>query len=250
MVRPHRQRFYRYLRYWVCCFLAGLVLVLAFAIVTAATPQRQYRPENAARPRSTIVGAPRRGDDFCGSATEAIGSFTALAPLSHAGQTTASHPTFAWFIPDRQPVSVTFTLFSTANQSLIFTKADVPSRAGIVPFSLPPEAAGLQPGRYVWQIERNCFPKSLYAGAEFEVVKPPVALEQRWYDTFAAALNTAPDRNANQPVLSLLTDLQAIEADAAKQEPADPWKQALTKQSRNLQQIIEEMQQHRLPQRH
>ena len=209
-------------------------------LTTSATNQRRYRPKEVSRPDGTTVGAPRRGDDFCG--TEAIGAFTALAPLSHVGQTATSRPTFAWFIPDRQSAPVLFKLYAVAARSPIFA-TEVPAQAGIVSFTLPPQQPELKPGRYRWKIKRICFPKEFEAIVEFEVVKPPINLEEHWYDSLAEALKSSQAPDSREQVLLLLADLQAIEAAAATQIPAkpnsSPWKTLLTKQSQHLEQIVE-----------
>ena len=210
-------------------------------IAPPATNQRRYRPKKVSRPDGTTVGAPRRGDDFCG--TEAIGAFTALAPLSHIGQTTASRPTFAWYIPDRQSAPVLFKLYAVAARSPIF-ETEVPAQAGIVSFTLPPQQPELKPGRYRWEIERICFPKRLEATVEFEVVKPSVNLEEHWYDALAEGLKSSQATGDRETILSLLEDLQEIETAAATQIPntlntPNSWKALLTKQSQHLKQIVE-----------
>ena len=208
---------------------------------TTVGAPRRYHPKEVSRPDGTTVGAPRRGDDFCG--TEAIGAFTALAPLSHVGQTATSRPTFAWFIPDRQSAPVLFKLYAVAARSPIFA-TEVPAQAGIVSFTLPPQQPELKPGRYRWEIERICFPKRLEATVEFEVVKPSVNLEEHWYDALAEGLKSSQATGDRETILSLLEDLQEIETAAATQIPntlntPNSWKALLTKQSQHLKQIVE-----------
>ncbi len=275
MTCPDPRQFHRRFRHWIGFFFLGVLLVLASASLAVADPakavllsqvrqkssvpisapaatssQRRYRPRTVSRPSGTTLGAPQRGDDFCGSGTDDIGAFTVLAPLSHVGKTTASHPTFAWFIPDTQLVPVSFALFYPATASTPFFTTEVSSQAGIILFTLPPQQSGLKPGRYRWQIQRICFPKSSEATLELEVVQPPLDLEECWYDTFAEALHiSSPEKN--DQVLSLLRDLQAIEATASNQilnQSTDPnsWKNLLRTHSQRLNQVIQ-VQKQRLP---
>ncbi len=213
-------------------------------MATAATQQRRYRPRRVSRPSDTTVGAPRRGDGSCNMGE--IGIFTVLAPLSHLGKTTSAHPTFVWFTSEQYPAPVRFRLYP-ATASVPIVDTEVLSQAGITQFTLPFSQPGLKLGSYRWQIERICFPTRLEARADFEVVALPIALEERWYDLLAAALNDSPSDSDRDSVLVLLEDLHAVEAAAAQASDlkSSIWKTLLINQSRSLQQIIAIEQQRR-----
>ena len=161
---------------------------------------------------------------------------TILAPTTHVGQTTLSHPTFAWLVPDEQPTPMEFTLYefdANADPTQLAYKHELQSSPGIMKLSLPQQLPGLTVGkRYLWQIEtlcnRNHPSRNLLARAEIEVVQMPrtlkTALSDRreysqkatlyaeagiWYDALREALSSS----ANEQLLiaaSLLEDLAKL----------------------------------------
>ncbi|WP_313926757.1 DUF928 domain-containing protein [Microcoleus sp. FACHB-1515] len=167
----------------------------------------------------------RRGG--CLSAETA--SLTAIAPLSHVGQTIAPHPTFMWFVPDEQPFSIEFYLYQqqVSGEQLIY-QVNRSSTPGMMSLTLPTAEPALQVGqRYRWQVVLLCNPNSpssaLVADAEVEIARPSAELETAfastinpaaranllaefglWYDAIAVA---DPEEQIN-----LLTNLSAIEA--------------------------------------
>jgi hypothetical protein len=195
--------------------LAGSILSVqaAFQIPTNSKPIRT---------RTTTTGI--RGG--CASNTLPL---LALAPQTKIGQTTQSHPTVHWYVPDAEPMPMMFVLEELddeGNPTQIW-QTSLQSQLGIMAFSLPQNAPTLESGRvYRWQAVLLCNPNSpssaVIAASEIEVVAPPElqlslvttdraqrsALYEEygiWYD----ALTEADDAGRR----SLLSDLIQLEAD-------------------------------------
>lgn len=182
-------------------------------------------PSQPSAPSDNITTTGRRGG--CLSAETA--SLTAIAPLSHVGQTIASHPTFTWFVPDEQSFAIEFYLYQqqASGEQLIY-QTNRASTPGMMSLTLPVAESALQVGqRYRWQVILLCNPNSpssaLVANAEVEMTRPSAELEAAlantidpaaranllaefglWYDAIAAA-------NAEAQI-NLLTNLSEIEA--------------------------------------
>lgn len=158
-----------------------------------------------------------------------------LAPQKHVGQTTSTHPTFAWLIPDSISLPMEFTLYEYgSNLSLkVAQRVAMQSSAGIMKFSVPKAQPGLTVGkRYLWQVAILCNPNypsgDLVAKAEIEVVEVPSALRRAlateaehlkiaelyakaglWYDALGAALNS--EVGSGEFTTTLLADLAKLE---------------------------------------
>ncbi|MBW4491483.1 MAG: DUF928 domain-containing protein [Trichocoleus desertorum ATA4-8-CV12] len=163
---------------------------------------------------------------------------TTLVPLSHVGQTSSQHPSFFWFVPERQAYPLQFRLFTSNGQPLYRTQLQ--SQAGIMQFSLPQSQPQLAIGQtYRWQVVLVCDPqvpsRNVVAAAEIEVVKPDASLQTQlaaaptpqqqsnlyaetglWYDAIAAALKASETAQTQSPVLDLLDSLAASEAQPLK----------------------------------
>jgi hypothetical protein len=194
--------------------LAGSILPVqaAFQIPTNSKPIRT---------RTTTTGI--RGG--CASNTLPL---LALAPQTKIGQTTQSHPTVHWYVPDEEPVPMVFVLEELDSEGNPEQRwqASLQSQSGIMSFSFPQSEAALEPGRvYRWQAVLLCNPNSpstaIIAASEIEMVAVPelqseldtADRSQRadlykkygiWYD----ALTEADDVERR----SLLNDLIQIEA--------------------------------------
>ncbi|MBD2019123.1 DUF928 domain-containing protein [Leptolyngbya sp. FACHB-36] len=213
----------------------AIVATVLLSLWIAPEALAKYRPpKRPSAPKTTGTNTTRGGS--CDP--NANSKLTALVPFSHVGQTSSSHPTFAWFVPDRQPYPLQFRLFRSNGQPLYRTTLQ--SQTGIMQFSLPQTQAGLEIGQsYLWQVVLVCNPAvpltNWVAAAEIAVVKPDPALQSQlataqtpqqrsdlyaesglWYDALAAAYS---NRSA---VLALLESLASSEA-----QPLRDWSDRL-----------------------
>ncbi|HLP91403.1 MAG TPA: DUF928 domain-containing protein [Nostocaceae cyanobacterium] len=197
-------------------------LILASTTVARA----EYKPPRGQRPpttRTTTTGG--RG----GCETNGEISLQLLAPQNHVGQTTSTHPTFAWFVPDSKPLPMEFRLYkyNLNREPQIQQQVQMQSQYGIMTLTLPKNKPGLEVGkRYLWQVIILCNPNQpandLFAMAEIEVVKMPkrvflvrnsrtniniLAAAGLWYDALGEALRLGQ----KDVIYSLLNDLAALE---------------------------------------
>lgn len=204
--------------------------VLLLLLMNAAPAFAQYRPSGSSRPRSPTTTTGRRGG--CSDSQTAL---TVLAPQNYVGQTASSHPTFAWYVPDEQPVMMEFHLYQyTASDRELIHKVEMQSQPGMMSLMLPTDHPGLQVGQqYLWQAVLLCNPNrpsgAIVAKAELTVLGLPSELEaalaqtdnplQRadlyaeagfWYDAFAEALQGS-GTSAEVTQVSLLEDLSRSE---------------------------------------
>ena len=113
------------------CIKAKLVTscVLGLALVITPAVLAEYKPPSAQKPPSDYTPATlvkyeppadqkppsdytRGGTAGSRDGCEGEGiPVTALAPLSHVGQTASTRPTFAWFVPDSTTKPVEFRLY-------------------------------------------------------------------------------------------------------------------------------------------
>lgn len=218
--RQHQKRF------WIT--LCTLALLLSTTPIAVAGYRPPPRPSAPGRGTTTPTGV--RGG--CGG--EAKVPLTALAPVKHVGQTTSSHPTVAWFVPDQKSYSIELTLFEATEKGrgkILYT-TKLPSKAGIMTFSLPSDQPGLIVGKqYLWQVAMVCNPnrpsQDKWVETAMEVMPVPPDLKTKlasttnplqrsqlygaagfWYDALAEALK-APAANALR--LDLLKSLSQLE---------------------------------------
>jgi hypothetical protein len=193
-----------------------------------------YRPpsdQKAPKGYTDSSGIRGRCDSFGNS------SLALLAPSVHVGQTTSSHPTFAWYVASRQKLPVEFTIYKLEpNEQLnLVYRLELYSFPGITKISLPLQKPGLTIGqRYLWQVEvlcnRNRPSHNLVAAAEIETVAIPARLKnmlshqqdrlQRaklyaeagiWYDALGEALAGNNQGKLGLVAASLLQDLASLE---------------------------------------
>lgn len=212
----------------------ALIALCTLSLWSSLTPIAiaQYR-------RPSQPSAPRRGTTTptgvrggCGG--EAKVPLTALAPVQHVGQTTSTHPTVAWFVPDQNPYPIELTLFEASakgrGKTLYTTR--LAGAAGIMSFTLPSDQPPLTSGKqYIWQVAMICNPnrpsQDRWVETLVEVVPMPSDLKTKlaktrdslqrsqlyaqsslWYDALAEALK-APSANAAH--LDLLKTLSQME---------------------------------------
>jgi len=156
----------------------------------------------------------------------------ALAPQSHVGQASSSHPTFLWYMPDAESYSVELNLYQDddGQPGQLISSHSLQSSPGLMSFTLPDTQPGLTLGnRYIWQVAVRCHPDSLANTAivqlPIDIVALPADMAARleqatdsrdrvtiyataglWYDALAEA---GPDPDAE--TRSLLQDLAATE---------------------------------------
>jgi Domain of Unknown Function (DUF928) len=146
----------------------------------------------------------------------------ALTPQNHMGQTTATHPTFAWQIPEAQAHPIEFRLYRySANETpQLITQMDLgKSLQGIMTWTLPDTEPGLNvKSQYYWQIAIICNAndpsQDVYDDGELEVVTLPDPLKNQldthpdlieqadlyarsglWYDALAIVLRSPDPRS-------------------------------------------------------
>ncbi len=112
--------------------ICALSIPLSFTQVTLAAykPPPDQKPPKGYTESSGIRGTCKASD---------ADSLTLLAPVTNIGQTTSSHPTFAWFIPDHQRVLLELSTYelSSNKQLKLAHKSQLRSSPGIMKVSVP-----------------------------------------------------------------------------------------------------------------
>ncbi|HEY9655007.1 MAG TPA: DUF928 domain-containing protein [Crinalium sp.] len=248
-------------RFWIALKSTGTLqratvsvsVVLLLSLAIAPTVLAGYKPPKSSRPSGSTIGTVVRGEGSCAAGTK--GALTALAPLGHIGQTTATHPTFAWYVADNQSYPIEFTLYRYASNGKLVSlyQTQLKSQKGIMQYSLPQDETGLNIGQtYLWQVALLCSSsspdKDQVLRTDVEVVATPATLQtslakttdhsQRanlyaeagfWYDAFAEAL--AADSKTKSVSIPLLEDLVKVEAAETSQKGKQ--------QHDRLQQVLE-----------
>lgn len=246
---------------WFSAFLSITLLTsttACLALPFSADALASYNPRNPSRPtRGTGSTATRGGCEEAVQLNSTVPvSLTTLAPRAHIGRTSSTHPTFAWYVADRQSYPIEITLFEYGENGRgkpIQTFKDLPSSPGVMHWTLPKDQPGLTVGKtYLWQVALICNAirpsKNQWMEAVIEVVEPPASLQttlaqmtdpvQRaqvyaqadlWYEAFAETLKNP----AAKPFqLTLLQQLSQLE---------------LPQQRSQLQTIIDRARQSSLP---
>ena len=186
-----------------------LLLSLSLLSILFYTPiaEAKYRPRRVKTYIGTTGTTGTRG--ICDNSNPQQ-RLTAIAPLSHIGETSSSTPSVTWFVPDATPHSLILRLW---DNNKIVGEIPLKSTSGLMTVSLP---TALVPDRtYRWQVSLICDPsrpsKNQVTHA-FIIHSATIASEERWYD----ALNTSlPNPKQYQ---ELLTDLKTIETNALTTE--------------------------------
>ncbi|MCT7948627.1 DUF928 domain-containing protein [Ancylothrix sp. C2] len=111
-------------------------------------------PDRGAPPRTADGGS--RG---CGLVKPGQKGLTALTPGNSLPLTVSEKPTFFWYVPASTAVRLEFTLMDETDSQVIYTtKIPLPSKAGIVGFTLPKtNAPALKIGKmYHWYLAMVC----------------------------------------------------------------------------------------------
>ena len=231
-----------------------LTLMLADSVIAAYTPPKKpSRPKDPVGSNSTRTG---------GCSATSTASLTALAPISHIGQTVSQQPTFAWFVPDTKsyPMELIIYEYKSNDEREEVKSFKFLSQQGIMKFSIPKDEFSFSVGKkYRWQIallcDTNSPSKDLFAEAELEVVPMPSNLANQiaqttnsiqkaqiyaqdgfWYDAFAETLKSPQNKKFQ---LTLLEDVSDLEAKAATNISDTKTKENVQKQSLQIQEIIQ-----------
>lgn len=190
-----------------------LTFLINIGVVSTLAQSRRYTPPRGGTPpASTGIGGARGGS----CTGEANATFTALAPYSHIGQTSATHPTFAWYVPERLPYTVDFRLYRYGADGKLqhqpVYQTELSSTTGVMTFTLPQSEPALVVGQhYFWQAALICDPnhgsEDLIISAEMRIVENTLPESERWYDLLRAGLETAQSQSA----AALLLELAALE---------------------------------------
>jgi len=202
-------------------------------------------------------------------------TFTALAPYSHVGQSTASNPTFSWYIPERQSYPLEFWLYefdpsSYGGKGKQVYQAKLSSSSGIMTHSLPTKQVSLTPGKtYIWQVAVICNPnspsQSLVVNNQVKIVEvDPIITTQLnnssssnrvakaniyaqaglWYDALAEVATQPKDPQAQDFTIKLISQLAATEQPDSSSTSAENDKETklIETHQQNLKRIIEVLQ--------
>jgi Domain of Unknown Function (DUF928) len=232
---------------WLLQKLFNTTVLTSFALtMILSLTQRtlaEYKPPPNQKPPSgyTDSSGVRGGCRAIGNS----GELTLLAPVSHVGQTSSPHSTFAWFVPNYQSMPIEFSIyeFDTSDQpKKLAYKHQLQSLPGIMKLSLPQEQQGLKVGkRYLWQVEILCNnnrpSRNPLARAEIEVVPMPQTLKTAllnttdrsqkvylyaaagmWYDALREALAFSANGQSGKIVATLLQDLANLEKATQKRD--------------------------------
>lgn len=217
--------------------------------------------------RGVCNPATDRSEQKANSAT-----LTALAPYSHVGQSSATHPTFTWYLPDQESYPMEFWLYefdptSYDGKGKQVYQAKLSSSAGIMTHALSKEQASLSPGKtYVWQVAVICNPnspsQSLVINNRVKIVPvdPTITTQLNnsrdalkrsdiyaqaglWYDALAEIATMPNDPQVQDLTLKLISQLAATEEpdNNPSAESAKETKLIETHQ-KNLQRIVEALQ--------
>jgi hypothetical protein len=248
------------------------IFLLALLLTTFSSPlakARPYQPPKVGQYRSpTTLGTRYRPTRKVGQhksptipqgtrgtceTLDSTRNLTAIAPLSHIGQTSRTNPTFVWFIPDQSPHKITFRLLEVVSdkKSLKVWEKEIDSQAGFMGLTLPTEMALRPNQQYRWQVLLQCDPSS---PAKNRLIVTPIiyqpspkaianhspeqqiadfATADYWYDALAMAITTP---KLYRP---LLEDLVEIETEAIKDPTqSETERMVLTEQLESLTQIL------------
>lgn len=233
----------RHLWQWVPSLLIGsLILNTTIAPHPAWAQSRRYTPpQGGSAPTSYRMGGPRTGS--CIGQSQA--PFTALAPVSHRGQTAATRPSIALYVPDRQAIPIEFRIYQYDPTGRLLPqplyKTEVASQPGIMTVVLPESEPELSVGqRYFWQAALICDPnhgsEDLIVGSDLEIVPATSPESERWYDLLQAALQDNPPSATN-----LLQQLASLERTAARTVPAEPAPEPASDQTQAQQALSQEI---------
>ncbi|WP_427161062.1 DUF928 domain-containing protein [Aliinostoc sp. HNIBRCY26] len=219
-----------YTRIFTGCILSAILGVTQAAMAGYKPPKDQKPPSGY----SDSSGVRGRCESSSGR------SLMLLAPQTHVGLTTSTHPTFAWYVTNNQSLPIKFSLYefdtNLRPQKLDTYTKILLSSPGLMKQTLPQDLPGLSVGkRYLWQLQIICNPErpshNPIARAEVEVVAAPQTLINDlamtnnpdlkanlygkhgiWYDAIKEALPANYQDKVAQVFTNLLASLTELEA--------------------------------------
>lgn len=261
-------------------FLAVYLFCLSLAMTNSA--QAEYKKpktqggNDAPNSQTTSIAATRgvcnpaadRPEQKANSAT-----LTTLAPYSHVGQSSATNPTFTWYIPDQESYLMEFWLYefdpsSYEGKGKQVYQAKLVSSAGIMSHALPTKQISLTPGKtYIWQVALICNPnspsQSLVVNNQIKIVEVDPTLKTQlnnnsdrltkaniyaqaglWYDALAEVATMPQDPQAQGFTFKLISQLAQTEQANSITPSAENAKetQLIETHQQNLRRVIEALQ--------
>ncbi len=230
------------------------IVVVSLFLGMATVALADYKPPSEpSRPKQpTIISGTRGGCSKNGKA-----KLTTLAPQEHIGQTVSTHPTFAWFVPEAESLTMKFQIYpdDVNEYPQPIQNIELQTKPGIMTHSLSQDELGLSVGqRYLWQVVIICEPNhpssAIVAQAYIDVVQESPDLKialaaatnpvdradiyaERgfWYDGFGEVLACGDDARHRELMRNLLTDLAKIEASGKSKDGSQ--------KSERIQQILD-----------
>lgn len=220
------------IKLYILASLSSLSFATKIARADYVPPKEQEAPSDYTK----SVGAGHRGN--CWSKTHP--PVTLLAPQTHIGQTTLTHPMFAWFVFKPQKIRAEFRLFeydengkpSQLVETIILSRQS----STIQTLSLPKDKEGLKVGKkYLWQVTVHCPDSSivLQTRADFKVVEKPNSLNLVadsftssvdayaragfWYDALQRAM-VMNNKGVETEMAELLEQLANVEANTFREK--------------------------------
>lgn len=255
---------------WNSTFLTSCLLCLSIGISHTALAEYKQPPntkDDAPDSRTTTISGVRGTGGCSGKETT---NLTALGPYSHIGATAATHPTFVWYVPDRDVYPVEFQIYeyeaaSVDGKGELVFKTELESSSGIMSYTLPQEQEGLsQENKYVWQVAVVCNPnspsESLVVSTQIVVVDTPADLISQinsandpvakadiyaeaglWYDALAEVATARDKPQAREYMAQTLVQLAEMEQVKNADNIEDQTKAIRTveRHKQQLEQIVE-----------
>jgi hypothetical protein len=197
-------------------------------------------PDRGAPPRTADGGS--RG---CGLVKPDQKGLTGLTPGNFLPLTVSAHPTFFWYVPASEAEKLEFTLMDETDSQVIYsTKIPLPSKGGIVSFTLPKDnAPALKIGKmYHWYLamvcDRNDRTGDTLVDGWIERTVQSASLEQQLKQAKSLSEESAIYAKAGiwHEALSILANLRRAQPDNEKF--LQSWKELLN--SVELQQFAQE----------
>lgn len=112
-----------------------------------------FKPPQDDKPNPATVGAGTRGASCLKKR-----KMTPLLPQNKSGLTLDKHPTFFWHTPPSSVKTAEFALINSDKKKVVYkTFLTLPDKPGIVSYTLPDEAAGLEADTtYRWYVTLIC----------------------------------------------------------------------------------------------
>jgi hypothetical protein len=116
-----------------------------------------FEPPNDGQPENTTGGASRSGKVCPQDAKDLNPSLTLLKPANYQALTVAEHPTFFVYVPQTSAKKALFVLKDESEDYYYQKSLPIPSTAGVVNFTLPPDVPALKIGKnYQWSVVLIC----------------------------------------------------------------------------------------------